>query len=320
MLLGHTDDHAREADQPPVVGYMKNYRMGEHNGRPCILSDLFYEKADATRLMKNFPRRSAEVFYSDKDPAENYLDGLALLVRPPARELGLVTYASGKQKERYSMADEDLDRAATAGLMIADIPQLVAWMRQQGITDTAQGVEGFLNARASGNSGAVDTPMDQKDVSGIGPILQGAQGGCKEPNGLRGGRGEIQTAQARRAGPALSPDLIKSPGRPTSCRRAVGPGWGGDLLSGTAESRRSESYPPADGVKGFAPPAECGPGRRSAPVSRSDLPHRIGATCSPISTNDDWWKSSRRAARPANQFWASGHDQKPPGPGANPRT
>ncbi len=108
MLLGHTTDGGAEKDQPPVVGYMRNYRMGEHAGAPCALADLHYDKADAARLMKNYPRRSVEAYYSDTRPEQNYLDSVALLVRPSARDLGFVTYSKEKEraKERYAL---DLD-------------------------------------------------------------------------------------------------------------------------------------------------------------------------------------------------------------------
>lgn len=99
LLIGHTDDHGPETHQPPLVGFVRGFVMGEWQGSPCILGDLFYARDRLAEAM-GYPHRSVEVFYSD-EPSQNYLAAVSLLVREPERDLGLVTYA--KVRERYAL-------------------------------------------------------------------------------------------------------------------------------------------------------------------------------------------------------------------------
>lgn len=99
VFLGHTDDHGREIDQPPIIGFTSNYEIGEHNGSPTILGDLYIDKKTCNRLgfavddpddvLMQFPRRSAEVI--SLGSPKGYIDSVALLKRTPERSLGLVT-------------------------------------------------------------------------------------------------------------------------------------------------------------------------------------------------------------------------------------
>lgn len=176
LLLGHTTDDGPESAQPPVVGYVRGYRMGFYDGRPCILADLFYDKAEAGRVMKNFPRRSVEVSYSDARPGDNFIDAVACLVRHPERPLGLVTYAAaGRTKERYAMANFEKTApeglapgarpgAAAASLTAEDLPALQDWMKRNSIADMADGIRGFLRAKADGTEQAGADDFDKADI------------------------------------------------------------------------------------------------------------------------------------------------------------
>lgn len=163
LLIGHTTEDGKEIDQPPLAGYVQNYAMGTHDGRPCILADLFYRRDKPEAF--DYPRRSVEVVYSDKAPADNFIDAVALLRRTPERPLGLVSYSAGsRQKERYSMATSE----TTAGVTEGDIPALQAFMSRAGITDVAAGIKGFLAAKADGTLPAAEEfgkddikPMEQ---------------------------------------------------------------------------------------------------------------------------------------------------------------
>jgi hypothetical protein len=70
LFVGHTIRGAPETAQPPKVGYVDNFTLGMHEGKPAMLADLFIKKeADmvevgvrpAASIVDEFARRSAEV-------------------------------------------------------------------------------------------------------------------------------------------------------------------------------------------------------------------------------------------------------------------
>jgi hypothetical protein len=98
VFLGHTDDDGREVDQPPLVGFVSDYKFGSHDGRPTILADVYLDKSHNPELLvSQFPRRSVEIV--GKNKPDGFIDSLALLKRSPERDLGLIT--SLYQRSRY---------------------------------------------------------------------------------------------------------------------------------------------------------------------------------------------------------------------------
>lgn len=99
VFLGHTDDTSPEINQPPLVGYLDNYQLGEHEGRPTILADMYIDKEDCepSKTLRQFPRRSAEIIGISKP--SGYIDSVALLKRTPERQLGLITSHYNKESE-----------------------------------------------------------------------------------------------------------------------------------------------------------------------------------------------------------------------------
>lgn len=61
IVVGHTDPERMEHEQPPIIGYAKNYRLANFMERPTIIADLFIRK-DKLKLYKDHPRRSPEIF------------------------------------------------------------------------------------------------------------------------------------------------------------------------------------------------------------------------------------------------------------------
>lgn len=103
VFLGHTDDDGPETEQPPIVGYMSGYVVGEYNGAPTILADLYIDKDDdPSKIHKQFPRRSAEVIGINSD--DGFIDSVALIKRAPERELGFVTSYHRKHRKVYRYA------------------------------------------------------------------------------------------------------------------------------------------------------------------------------------------------------------------------
>jgi hypothetical protein len=102
ITLGHTIDGAPEHQQPPIVGFARNFRVGafgpaQRNG---ILAD-FYLRRDRYSQAMDFPRRSVELWVK-----ERFIDPIALLRRTPQRDLGLLTHGrNGRLILRYAMDD-----------------------------------------------------------------------------------------------------------------------------------------------------------------------------------------------------------------------
>lgn len=103
VFLGHTDDDGPETAQPPVVGFLANHDVGEYNGRPTILADMYlYKEDNPSQITKQYPRRSAEVIGINDE--NGYIDSVALIKRAPERRLGLVTsqYRAKRRVYRYA--------------------------------------------------------------------------------------------------------------------------------------------------------------------------------------------------------------------------
>ncbi len=87
LVIGHTQNGLPETEQPPLVGYARNWHKGVlgNTGRPCAFFDAWVltDKAD---LARQFPRRSAEVWASRYE-----IDPISLLgATTPARDLGML--------------------------------------------------------------------------------------------------------------------------------------------------------------------------------------------------------------------------------------
>lgn len=109
------DPNFPEKDQPRKVGWETNHRPGlavlvpGGKPEPCILADLCYE-ADLYEEVgpRRYPFRSADFDFHEKK-----LVGLALLVRRPFLELGMIPYSRERNVIQYAMGDSDADDKTT---------------------------------------------------------------------------------------------------------------------------------------------------------------------------------------------------------------
>ncbi len=90
IQIGHTRPKEPEPNQPDIVGFADHWREGTFDGKPCLLVDEFYEKAEVPQLFHpdgraKYPFRSVEY-----DPRRHEVTRLAVLKRDPERDLGLV--------------------------------------------------------------------------------------------------------------------------------------------------------------------------------------------------------------------------------------
>jgi hypothetical protein len=94
MTIGHrqqNDPAFPETEQPPVVGFARNARVGTFGPRniPCVVGTLYY-KREWWPEAKEYPFRSMDFF-----PPTMAVTGVALLKRDPFLQLGMVTYEQG---------------------------------------------------------------------------------------------------------------------------------------------------------------------------------------------------------------------------------
>jgi hypothetical protein len=94
------DPSVPESQQPRIVGWERNFRVGTYGplAEPCVLADLYYrldlwEEAGPSR----YPFRSV-----DYDFAEQRITGLAVMVRRPFLDLGLIPYRAARTIVTYS--------------------------------------------------------------------------------------------------------------------------------------------------------------------------------------------------------------------------
>lgn len=85
VILGHTEDHKAEADQPPIVGYATRFHVGRlPDGKAAVFARPWAAPGQVETFRKN-PRRSVELWL---DP--DAIDPIALLgATTPRRDLGL---------------------------------------------------------------------------------------------------------------------------------------------------------------------------------------------------------------------------------------
>ena len=131
ITIGHTREDAAETDQPPFVGYARDLAVGTFRGEPCLLADFYLRADDAERAM-GYPHRSIERVSSPEE-ADNYIDYVCLLRRPPERSLGLLTYrrdlpegASVVRYERDFVSVPDLTLPASPPSTPQDSPPMTA--------------------------------------------------------------------------------------------------------------------------------------------------------------------------------------------------
>jgi len=82
-----------ELDQPPILGYSRNFTVEPFRGRPCLHADFFIHNEHADHA-RSLPYRSVERLEprdGDNDISGHVVKRIALLRTPPERDLGSLT-------------------------------------------------------------------------------------------------------------------------------------------------------------------------------------------------------------------------------------
>ncbi len=101
IVDGHIKPGAEvpEAEQPALLGFALNPRCGRFGPKrtPCVMVDT-YLKRDKLAIARERPFRSAEYY-----PDSKTIRGVALLLRDPQLDMGIVTYVGDEQPYLYAM-------------------------------------------------------------------------------------------------------------------------------------------------------------------------------------------------------------------------
>lgn len=98
LRIGHIQHKpgVPEDEQPEPIGFARNFRTAilvDDDGRNIkpglhIVADFYYYTSVPKSRVESFPHRSIEI-----NVADDFIDGVSLLRRPPERPLGILTYA-----------------------------------------------------------------------------------------------------------------------------------------------------------------------------------------------------------------------------------
>ncbi len=112
LTIGHRNPDKRvpEKDQPPVVGYGKNWRVGRFGpgNLPCLFYDEFVRVDRKDQIGRNYPHRSADYYRGRFE-----ISGVAAMVRDPELDMGMVVYGNAGEEllcyaREIDMADPTL--------------------------------------------------------------------------------------------------------------------------------------------------------------------------------------------------------------------
>jgi hypothetical protein len=87
ITIGHTRTDAPESEQPELVGFARDLRVGRFGPekRIAILCDEYLFPGRAQYALRNYPFRSVEYY-----PGREEIAGVSLLIRDPELDLGIV--------------------------------------------------------------------------------------------------------------------------------------------------------------------------------------------------------------------------------------
>ncbi len=214
VVIGHTQDGAFEVDQPPLVGYARNWHKGllGDTGRQCAFADLWIQK-DRAEQAKQFPRRSAEVWASRFE-----IDPISLLgATTPARDLGLMRLSREGSMTYYPPGDTQMpdekkkDDKPVDGKPAADPKETGASKGLEGKLDQLMGLVTQLLEMQTGGAGAAAKPgepapagaapagapagdgqMSDEDFEKFLESMQGGDGAEPDPSKSRAGEKPVE--------------------------------------------------------------------------------------------------------------------------------
>lgn len=167
VVIGHTDDDAKEEDQPEVVGYAWNYRVKPlgRTGRKAITATFKLHRKHLDKIRK-YPRRSVELWFTDWK-----IDPIALLgATTPERDLGLLQLSKGGRRSYKrvfsplrNQKEATVDPKEIAAAVIAQLKQTAEWkwLEEQAGAANEQAV---ADEQAPEDEGLLDEGIEQEGL------------------------------------------------------------------------------------------------------------------------------------------------------------
>ncbi len=184
IIIGHTKDDTDEKDQPEIVGWASNYKVGKFlkTGKKALTCTMKFLKKHMEKIKKH-PRRSIELWLNDWK-----VDPISLLgATTPERDLGLLQFSKGGVK-KFSIPykgkmtmNPDSDQKGIVDAVMKAIEQS-DWYKflQEQMTEAGASEEGAVS------------PDEEADLDG---------GGMDEGAGLDG----MEPEEEAQASAALTP-------------------------------------------------------------------------------------------------------------------
>lgn len=205
VIVGHNSDD--QLGDKPIHGYAKSLRVQPlaNADRNAIYGDIWVHKDFAPNL-KNFPRRSAELWYGAKQ-----LDAIALLgATPPQRDLGLLAFSrktdtdiklSREISDMPLPVDENPDTKADAG---DGMPKWAAELKDAILT-AIQGIAGKPK-----EDEAPEGADDDAELEKLLAELEGGQGAPEAPEAKPETKdAEVKLSRIERENAKLKADLAE---------------------------------------------------------------------------------------------------------------
>lgn len=199
VIVGHNSDD--QLGDKPIHGYAKGLRVQPlaESGRNAIFGDLWVHKDFAPNL-KQFPRRSAELWYGAKQ-----LDAIALLgATPPQRDLGLLAFAKSTTDEKLSMptpVDDNPDVVAEKG---DGMPKWAAELKDAILT----AIQSLGAPKEAPDAEGAEGSDDDAELEKLLAELEGGQGG-DQPKPEAPKTDEVKMSRIERENAKLKADLAE---------------------------------------------------------------------------------------------------------------
>jgi hypothetical protein len=134
LQLGHSQFKDRpEAFLPKAIGFADNFAVGEFEGKPTLFADLHYRREFRQDALSH-PRLSVERS-GWSDPSLHAITAIALIRRPPERDLPFVPYQAERVPDQLVCYGRERDLSSPT---VSGPVGFAAWLRGLGLTETLE--------------------------------------------------------------------------------------------------------------------------------------------------------------------------------------
>lgn len=160
LILGHTRDGDPEHEQPEIVGYADQFRVGwlEKLKRKALFARFKFFKDRAKDVLRRYPRRSVELWLRKLE-----IDPISLLgATTPERSLGLLRYSSDGMHYSRTLGTPPMEPQSNdvVSQVMAALEQTDVWQFMKQLMEQSQQPES-PEMGGEGDMGGEGAPQDQ---------------------------------------------------------------------------------------------------------------------------------------------------------------